>query len=394
MLKAALGLIALAVAAALLWTDRKNIERSSVFFVRRTKKGIYLLDRLAKIPGLRLFYSVGIPLCLLGILYILLIVGSNAIYILTHPAASPGLAPIIPGVRIPGSPVYVPLGYGILGLFILLIVHEGSHGITARLDKIKVKSTGLLLALAIPGAFVEPDKNSFERAKTMSKLRVAAAGSFANILTAGICVLLIVFALSAYSPTGVVVVYTFNDTPAFDAFNQTTVITHFEGERIRTVTELGVAINRTSPNQTVSFDVLQLDDERVVPRQVSLTTIHAPNNTAQSYVGLSAVEPVAQGLIFSLPISSISLIEYVNPLYWSIPQESYLWYVLNSLKWIAFLNFAIGAVNLLPVQPLDGGLMVKEIAKKVSAKYEKYVTGLFSLLVVAIFALNLLPYFL
>ncbi|MFC1454706.1 site-2 protease family protein [Candidatus Undinarchaeota archaeon] len=393
MIKLAAGIAFLILIAIYVWKDRKNIERSSIFFVRRTEKAIHLLDKLAKIPGLKLIYTLGIPLCMLGILYILLMVGSNAFFILKYPSASPGLAPVIPGVKIPGSPIFVPLGYGILGLFILLIVHETSHGITARIDKIKVKSTGLLLALVLPGAFVEPDKKAFDKAKPISKLRVAAAGSFANIMTAILAIALIVLILAPYSPTGLVVTHTYNDTPGYYAFNQTTVITHFDGKRMGTIEDLGRAINATVPNQTVSVNTLQLEDEKVVQKDILLTTISKPNQTEQSYVGINAGEPSTAGLFLTLPISSLALVEFVHPLYWSLPAESFIWYILNALKWIAFLNFAIGAVNLLPVMPLDGGIMIKEIAKKISPKIERPIVLFFSILVIAMFAVNLLPYF-
>jgi len=64
-------------------------------------------------------------------------------------SASPGAAPIIPGRNI-------PLLEGLLALVIILAVHEGAHGILARLHRIRLKSAGIVLFGILPvGAFVE-----------------------------------------------------------------------------------------------------------------------------------------------------------------------------------------------------------------------------------------------
>ena len=40
----------------------------------------------------------------------------------------------------------------------MIIIHEFSHGILARVENVKINSIGLLLFAIIPGAFVEPDE--------------------------------------------------------------------------------------------------------------------------------------------------------------------------------------------------------------------------------------------
>ncbi|WP_367883132.1 site-2 protease family protein [Thermococcus peptonophilus] len=77
-----------------------------------------------------------------------------------------------------------------------MVVHELSHGIVARADKLPLKSVGLVLLAVIPGAFVEPDEEELAKAPLRSRLRVYGAGSMANITTAIITALLITYAIN------------------------------------------------------------------------------------------------------------------------------------------------------------------------------------------------------
>jgi len=382
--------------AIYIWKDRKNIERWTVVFVRRTKKGISLLDTLAKIPGLKALYTLAIPICFFGSIFILFLISLNSLFILTTPTPTPGLAPIIPGVRIPGSPVFIPLWYGIGALAILLFVHEGSHGISSRVEKIKVSSTGLLLALVIPGAFVEPDKKKFESAKPASRLRVAAAGSFANFLTAILCVLLIGSLLSGVPLRGAILNTVLNETPAAATFNQTTIIETVNGQRVSTFFEIAEIIEGTKPNQSILFGTVELKDETVTRSTINLTTTEHPLDTGKAFVGIPVtgiVNPDTPAMLLSLPFQPIFIVKYVTPAYWNLSPSSWKWHLIFLLKWTAFLNFAIGMVNLLPLMPLDGGLMVQELIRKIRPKWEKKFMAAINIFIVLLFLINILPYF-
>ena len=120
---------------------------------------------------------------------------SNGIYYMDFIAIpsvfeAPSVSLVIPGVEMPGSSIYVPFGYGLIALATVLIVHEFSHGIQAVGEKIPIKSIGLLLVAIIPGAFVEPDEEELKEAKKISRLRVYAAGSIANLSLAIIAMVL------------------------------------------------------------------------------------------------------------------------------------------------------------------------------------------------------------
>ncbi|HXQ93167.1 MAG TPA: site-2 protease family protein, partial [Nitrososphaerales archaeon] len=60
---------------------------------------------------------------------------------------------------LPGLNPLIPFVYGIIGIVIAVVVHEGTHGVISRRLGLPVKSTGILFFLIVPiGAFVEIDE--------------------------------------------------------------------------------------------------------------------------------------------------------------------------------------------------------------------------------------------
>ena len=47
----------------------------------------------------------------------------------------------------------------------MLIIHEGAHGIVATLERIKIKTGGFAVFVAMFAGFVEPDEKEFDNAK-------------------------------------------------------------------------------------------------------------------------------------------------------------------------------------------------------------------------------------
>jgi Zn-dependent protease len=77
---------------------------------------------------------------------------------------------------------------GIIALLLLLIVHEGGHGIVALSSEIPVDSCGLVLFGPLPiGAFVEPDEEKLEKSEVAKKNAVLLAGSGFNAIFAILC---------------------------------------------------------------------------------------------------------------------------------------------------------------------------------------------------------------
>ncbi|MDO8553467.1 MAG: site-2 protease family protein [Candidatus Micrarchaeota archaeon] len=90
---------------------------------------------------------------------------------------TPGATFLLPGLNL-------PFFEAIIALFIILVVHEGSHAVLARVAKIPVLSSGIVLFGILPvGAFVEPDEAKLNGLEKTKQTRVLVAGSTANLLT-------------------------------------------------------------------------------------------------------------------------------------------------------------------------------------------------------------------
>ena len=74
-------------------------------------------------------------------------------------SVSPGGTPIIPGINL-------PLIEGVAALAVVLLVHEGMHGIVARMFKFPLKSAGLVFFGFLP--FDIPEVRGFQREKLRS----------------------------------------------------------------------------------------------------------------------------------------------------------------------------------------------------------------------------------
>ena len=78
-------------------------------------------------------------------------------------------------IGLPAINPLIPLWYGIFGLAVAILVHEGCHGILSRAQAIAVRSVGLLMFVVPIGAFVEPDEPELRRAPLRQRLRIFSA---------------------------------------------------------------------------------------------------------------------------------------------------------------------------------------------------------------------------
>src|SRR4029077_4675763 len=90
--------------------------------------------------------------------------------------------------------------YILISIAVLLIPHEAAHGIASVIDKVPIKSSGVFLAILLPGGFVEIDEEDLSKRKPLTKLRVFAAGSFTNVVTWFIVILLLTNFAASISP--------------------------------------------------------------------------------------------------------------------------------------------------------------------------------------------------
>ncbi len=205
--------------SSFLYKKRKNLKREGLLFLYRTKWGIklinYIGDRYKRTLNSVSYISIAVGyLLVIGVLY--LIYNVLKVYIfspeIVRAIKVPPIIPLVPYLpqvfRLEFLPPFY-FTYWIVIIAVIAITHEMAHGIFMRRYKIKIKSTGFAFFPyffpVFPAAFVEQDEKSMNKAKKFQQLVTLSAGTFANIVTAILfLVILFGFFSFAFSPAGVV----------------------------------------------------------------------------------------------------------------------------------------------------------------------------------------------
>jgi len=362
------------------WLQRKNIQLQGIFpilyFVMwRTQAVNGLMDRIAqRTPRFwTWFFGLGIVVCFGGMLLISYELLYNTALLFLKPGAVPGIQPVLPfeakGV------FFVPFVYWILSIFIIAVVHEFCHGIAARVHKMPVKSAGVaflgVVVPVVPAAFVEPDEQYLQKQSRFKQLSVFAAGPFANLVMAGLILLLVIFAANPLAqamlvPGGVKITDVEPGSPAALAgMRQDEIITHVDGEKLDYLENLTKTLRAKKPGETVS---LQTNESAYA---VTLTA--SAKNASQAYLG-----------VFTRQHADITQSFKERYGAWSVP--IILW-GFGLLYWLFLLSLGIGLFNLLPIGPIDGGRMLQVAMQKLFKQQPgtsvwKFVSMIFLLLVI------------
>jgi len=344
----------------LIYLDRKNIEFNYILLMRRTKKGLKILDEIAKYK--KFWKTVGI--IGIGVCFFLMANGLYNLIIFSNWIIEGKIKEPLGGIVVPSptskveiGPGYIkfPFLYWLIILPIILIPHELFHGIICRVERIRIKSIGLILFLFLSGAFVEPDEKKLKKAKLLSKLKIFAAGSFANIL---VSLLLFTPYLNiglipnvlwpALTPGQVEIVGVNETSPAAQAgITPGMLLEEINGVPVKvTYSEF---LNGTFFSSKI-IESLKPGNNITIKTNVSTYTLTVgkikENNTTRPYLG---VEP--------------KLVLNTN-------RDVFI-FVSELFTWMWILNFAVAVFNIFPIYPLDGGLIVYSILEKLTKKYKE-----------------------
>ena len=270
---------------------------------------------------------------------------------------TPSVSIVIPGVDIPGSQIYVPFVYGLIGLATVLVVHEFSHGIQAVGEKIPIKSIGLLLFIILPGAFVEPDEDKLKEAKRISRLRVYAAGSIANVTLAIIALILVSLCAAGiphyFAEDGIEIGRVVSDSPSEGILKDGMVLEAIDNHKINDSQTYVDVVSSFSPGENISVQTDQ--------GTYDITLAKHPNNDSRGFFGIQANKH------FELVDDSLGSLPWI------------LFELVDLFQWVAMLNLGIGLFNLLPIKPLDGGYMLETLLSyKLSEQYYKPIVNALS----------------
>lgn len=317
--------------------EKYGIEVGPFMLFARTQRFNNLLDRIGRWHPRAwryiwsFFIGVGFFFSLYGFYFLGLNVWEFIKAALGQPGRPGAVAPLIPGVTMSFNFFLMIL----IPLIVAVIVHELAHGIAARADNIPVESSGLFLFLIFFGAFVEPDEE-FVKTKTIrvQRARLYAAGSGANLTVAAIALVMVTFIIIPV-PSGALISRVDAGTPADGVLVPGMVIIEMNGTAIQTNQDISTFMANTSPGDLVIFTL----PEGTIP----LILGENPNNASRGFIG----------------IWSRTYFPLVYPFSLLGPTMGTQFY--EGLIWFFVITISLGIINLLPIPPLDGDRLWKEL---------------------------------
>ncbi len=296
--------------------------------------------------------NIGIPITVLGMAFMVYTILLSLEVIFQKPTT----ALLLPGVDIPGSPIFIPIFAGIIALILLMVVHEFGHGILARAQGVRIKSIGVILLAILPGAFVELDEEDVEKAKRSVKLRIYAAGSMFNLGLAAIAWVVVIVLTSSFIPyafqsDGLKIISVTPNGPSEGILQEGMIVTSINGYSVNNrsaYTEL--ILNRTKPGDQMTY----VTDKGTY----TITATGQPSNQSIAYPGTRSET--------HLVVKSEVAQKFGEIIPW------FLYNLADVCYWIYALNLMVGLFNLLPMKPLDGGHIFEELLRY---KVPENITG-------------------
>ncbi|MBT3397503.1 site-2 protease family protein [archaeon] len=422
------------------------MKREGIIFMYRTQLGVRAInwvgDNLKKTLSFLKYIIVAIGLALMaGIIWLL---GQTLWIYVSRPdimqyIKAPPIAPLIPYFpKLFGMESFFPpfyFTYFIVALAIVAVAHEFSHGIFMRRFGIKIKSTGLVFLGPILGAFVEENRNQFEKKGKLEQMTVLGAGVFANVVLALIFYgLYVAFFAASFSPGGYIFnTYATSSIPLanvsgfIDEGNLTAVIagneTYYLDEGLATqlrmnASELFVYLDTPAVRVGLRGAIVQANDVKILDGdslreflesknpgdEVTFTTEmdgirndykmildKHPSDPSRAYMGVGFRRAVPTGLIQKL---FSGFMKFKEPSTHYIPSwdGDFVYFFYHLLWWVMIINLLVAFFNMMPLGMLDGGrffyLTILSITRS-----DKFAKGLFKVATYAILFLFLLLMF-
>ncbi len=394
-------IVFVAILGTLMWKDRKNVNRVSILFYRRTKKGLDMIDRIAKkAPRFWSIYGwTGFAVGIISIFVAAQQIGSSLLQIgNTTGGASAGPKAVLPSLQgeatMGGAALFIPIEYWLISIGVLMFVHEMSHGIVARSEDFDLNSVGWMVMGIIPGAFVEPkgekmlpnkdeeetaDEESedddseeedeehhgmWDQGNWKSRIKVLSAGSFANYITAALFLILLTGLTAATTSTLGLFYQADNSYPAGQAGMTNGTLYSINNQSVKSLKQMQSATDGLEPGDSVIMNTSE---------GVFNVTATSREDFEGGYIGLQfARNPVTE---YKQGYSS-----YAGALSW----------ITGLIQMIAVLNIGIGLFNMLPAKPLDGGGILGVFVEKFTGEENLKYVNIWS---IAVWALILSSFF-
>jgi membrane-associated protease RseP (regulator of RpoE activity) len=298
--------------------------------------------------------GVGCVEIVLAIYFLIL----NLYRFLFIPQEAAALVPLLPGITV--SLEWFP--YILIAIAPAVTIHEFSHGVIAFLEKIPVKSSGIVIAPITFGGFVEPDETIFEKASLISKLRLISVGSLSNLIV-GLLAIVLTFVL--FTPaSGILIMNVQTEGPAYNAGIRPWDIIYKVNE-----------IDMSNVSEFMSFMSTIGPDTFLVIET---------SNGNRNIVTTSSVENVSRGIIGVRDLTDY----YAMRLGEIHTQFSYQVHMV--LNWISLIMVNLAIFNMVPLFPLDGENFIYSLLKTKMTKRLKETRLIINVIFLTFIVLNFL----
>lgn len=414
--------------SSFLYTRKKNLKREGLLFLYKTTWGIrlinYLGTRYKKTAKILSYFSVFTGYALMaGMLYLIYTILKIYLFspAIVRAIKVPPIIPLVPYLPQVFKLEFLPpfyFTYWIIIIAIIAITHEVAHGIFASHNKVKIKTTGFgFFPYFLPiflAAFVELDEKRMAKKEKFPQLAILSAGTFANVITA-ILFLLVLFGFFslAFSASGVVFdtyatstitisgISMMNgvplDNPSYEkilglskeeegfneiifggetylatkkileeqAENQGSIFVYNDAPAIRA--NLSSIITEINGIKIDSIEKLQEELRRYEPgdkitvavktesgfseEEITLKENPGKPGTAWLGIGFFSKEP---GGFFSRLVGNLASFRGQN-IYYQPKIDGISIFIYNLLWWIVIISISVALINMLPVGIFDGG---------------------------------------
>jgi len=371
----------------------------------------------------RIYGTVGVIAVIIVSVFITVMLFVSIRYTLMYRPEPTGIYEPQNILLLPGINDYVPSTFAVwFAFFLTIVIHEFGHAILCRVEDIKVRGMGVLLAVIPIGFFVEPDEEELEKKKGMPKIRMFGAGITNNLVVGFSCFVLLILLFGMVVPATQPVIHgIYKGYPADNAsVAQGSVVTAINGEPVASRADVSTILNTTKPGDTIILTTAK--DGIATDYKIPLAAWpdNSSSNQSSGFMGVQYYDGVAVktavGTMLSpigffefliVPFASGDGMQYLRILAFDTPDTSYyqapftgFWDLIHLLFWCAWININVGIFNAIPMIPLDGGYIFKEgvdrlLDRRGLIKYSSYVVGAVSyVMIVALISLIALPYLL
>jgi len=438
-----------------LYSKRKKIKKEGLLFLYHAKWGVKLIEKTGKKYPKTLevlsHFSVWIGYILMTVMMYLFI---RILWIyafhgdIVRAIKIPPIMPLIPYLPQIFKLSFLPpffFSYWIIILAVIAISHEFFHGIFAAKANVKTRTTGFgFFPFFFPvflAAFVNLDEKAMAKIKNFEQRAVLSAGTFANILTALLGILLMWgFFVVAYSPAGIIYddyaydivdinnitsingipfelmqgesrefvnpktfgeitvngqeyialkgqvgdkVLLYFDAPAINN-NLTGAISEINGIKINGLETLSLELEKYSPEEKITLQIYNGEDYH--NQDIILGT---NPETGKAWIGITFLDKTSGSFLTKL--TSITT-AYKDPNIHYEPKWAFAKFIYDLLWWLVLISFSVALVNMLPMGIFDGGrffyltvLAITKSERKAEKSFKVITNFLLALLFIIMF---------